>query len=112
MDDIIAVEVKDGKRGNAAFLTWGRVFDRIDPDIIENKIAAAAPRFGLHNIKSVQVCWSLQEVARYPYFYEALVAFSWKPIPFGKGYKAWAAKKRKEISAGKEIYFLGTIPKR
>ena len=107
MNEIIAIKLEDGKKGKAAFLTWGRVFDSIDTTSVERKIVDAAKKFGFRDVKSVSVCDSLQGVSRYPFFYEALVSISWKPIPFGKKYKAWAAKKRREISAGKEIYFLG-----
>jgi hypothetical protein len=107
MHDVIAIKVKDKRKGKGAFLTWGRVFDRLDTSEIENKIILAAKRFGFHHIESISVCESLQSVAHYPYFYEALLTISWKPIPFGRGYKIWAKKKKREMLAGKEIYFLG-----
>jgi hypothetical protein len=81
MDDIIAIEIKDEKKGKAAFLTWGRVFERVDVSIIQRKIADVAPNFGFYDVRSVSVCDSLRDVAHYPYFYESLIHISWKPIP-------------------------------
>jgi hypothetical protein len=73
MNDIIAIQVKDRKKGKAAFITWGRVFDRLDTSVVERKIADAAEKFGLRDITSISICDSLQDVAQYPFFYEALV---------------------------------------
>ena len=107
MEDIIAIKVLDKKKGEAAFLTWGRVFDRVDPAHIEKVLTRFLPKYGLNDVAKVTVCWSLKDVASYPYFFEKLVFFAWKPIPFGKRYKSWAFKMKRAISSGKEIYFLG-----
>jgi len=108
MEDIIAITVKDRIRGRGAFITWGRVFDPVDTDVLKERFATAIKkRYGFHNVETIHVCNSLRDVAGYPYFFECLAKMSWKPIPFGTKYRAWAAKKRREISAGKEIYFLG-----
>ncbi len=37
MDDIVAIKVRDAKAQKHYFLTWGRIFDRVDPQ---------APRIG------------------------------------------------------------------
>jgi len=55
-----------------------------------------------------ELCDSLGEVSDHEYFYEALLAFGWRPIPFGSRNKAWKTKKRREILNGDEIYFLGS----
>lgn len=107
MDDIIAIKVKDKKCGNVAFLTWGRIFDRLDTSAICRHVGRAAAQFGVAQIKSITVCDSLQEVAHYPYFFEALIRISWQPAPFGKAYKTWVTRKKAEIKAGKAVYFLG-----
>jgi hypothetical protein len=31
MEDVVAVKLLDRKRGDWALLTWGRVYDRVDP---------------------------------------------------------------------------------
>ncbi len=107
MEDIIAIKVLDKKKGEAAFLTWGRVLDRVDPAPMEKMLAKFLPKYGLNNVIKVSVCWSLKDVASYPYFFEKLVFFAWNPIPFGKRYKSWASRMKRAISAGEEIYFLG-----
>src|SRR4051812_15683190 len=111
MQDIVAIRVVDKKRGKAAFLTWGRVFDSTDTTALRDVVAkVAAARFGFRHIVSVEVCECLQEVGRYKYFFEALAAFSGKRIPFGrKTYGPWAAKMRKAIKSGKELYLLGDV---
>ena len=111
MEDVIAIKVKGGHKRIAAFMTWGRVFDKVDTLPIQRAIANAAAQFGIREIKSIIVCESLQEVAHFPYFYEVLLMISWKPIPFGKKYKAWATKTRRQILEGKEVYFLGFLNK-
>jgi hypothetical protein len=52
---------------------------------------------------------SLIEVSRFQYFYEALLSFAWKPIPFGEHMQEWQASRRLELKAGRGIYFLGSI---
>lgn len=103
MEDIIALQLRDGKKGKAAFMTWGRVFDRVDTTVVESKIAKVAEKFGFRDVKSVAVCDSLQEVSHYPYFYEALVSFAWKPIPFGKNIKCGLRRRERKYPQGKRF---------
>jgi hypothetical protein len=111
MEDLIALEVVDKKRGRAAFLTWGRLFDRVDTSQIEAVVTAAIKKFGFSEILSIRVCDSLQEVASYRYFFEKFFLFSREPIPFGPKYKIWAAKKRRALKAGREIALIGFADK-
>jgi len=53
---------------------------------------------------------TLQEAAQAPYFFEGLVSFAQRPIPFGDQYEDWRAKRRKRMEDGHEIYYLGTRP--
>ena len=39
MDDIVAIKVKDSKAQTHYFLTWGRIFDRVDPKELETVMA-------------------------------------------------------------------------
>ena len=48
-----------------------------------------------------------QAAADQPYFYEALIIFSRQRIPYGRAYAKWRTTRRKQIEAGKEIYYLG-----
>ena len=111
MENIVAVKVLDKTRGKVAFLTWGRVFDSTDPKPLMEAVAiAAAARFGLHQIVSIEVCKCLQEAADHQYFFEALSTLSGKPIPLGRAtYRSWSAKMRRGIKSGKELYLLGGI---
>lgn len=54
-----------------------------------------------------RVCASLSEAAAQPYFYEALLDFAQKPIPFGEGYGRWRREKAAAMADGSEFYFLG-----
>jgi len=109
LEDIIAIKISDKKRGKAAFLTWGRVFDPTDPEPLKVAVAcAAAKRFGFHDIISIEICESLQDAAGHKYFFEALFALGYKSMPFGRrSHKFWAAKMRRAIRSGKELHLLG-----
>jgi len=108
MEDVVAIKITDRKKGQVAFLTWGRVFDRTDPKPLEKAVANGVKHFGFVNVISIAVCDSLQEVRACEYFFEGLIAISWRPIRFKKNtYKPWAEKMRKSIARGKELYFLG-----
>ncbi|MBI1870247.1 MAG: hypothetical protein HYS07_03535 [Chlamydiae bacterium] len=108
MEDIVAIKVKDKVKGVVAFLTWGRVFDRLDPEPLLAAVSHSLVNFGLKKVVEMNVCECLQEVSGHAYFFEALVAMSRKQIPTqGSKYKAWLMTKRKEITRGKEIYYIG-----
>jgi hypothetical protein len=109
MEAVVAVKVIDKKRGMAVFLTWGRVFDPTNPEPLKEAVAlAAAEKFGFKDIASIDVCECLQEVSDHKYFYEGIIAFSGKPVPSGREkYRAWAARMRRGIKTGKELYLLG-----
>jgi hypothetical protein len=83
MDDVVAVKLTESKGRAHFFLTWGRIFDRVDPNGLETVIAKHAGRFGIKNPKSVAVCDSLKEASRARYFYESLFHISQEKIPFG-----------------------------
>jgi len=107
MENNVAIKVVDKKRGTVAFLTWGRVFGAVEMVPLLQAVEKSFPKFGLRDAKSAKVCNSLREVAMHEYFYEKLVAMAWKSIPFGKkSYPLWAAKARRAISQGKELYYL------
>ena len=108
MEDIVGIKVVDHEKGKVAFLTWGRVFDRVDPEPLEKAVGVALTNLGFNKVKSVKVCHSLQDVVNHTYFFEGLVAMSWKPIPSGeKKHKLWVARMRRAISHGKELYNIG-----
>ncbi len=112
MDDIVAVKVRDSKVGVRYFITWGRIFDRVDPKSLESVIAKHVSNYGIANLKAVTVCDSLQEASRARYFHEALFHISQQRIPYGtRTYAAWRAKTRKLMMSGKQLFYCGN-PKR
>ena len=110
MEDIVAIALELEGGGRRFFLTWGRIQDTVDPAPLEQLILQHSVNFDLGGkpIKA-RMCWSLQEAAHEPYFYEALFSFSQKPIPFGVGdqYPAWKLEMHKKMQSGQELYYLG-----
>lgn len=112
MDDVVAVAVSRPKGGVVYFLTWGRIFDVVDPTSLESLVEEYAHVYGITQVSSVRVCPSLQAAADAPYFYEGVIHFAHKGIPFGtKTYPKWRATVEKEMLAGRHLYFCGD-PKR
>lgn len=108
MEDIVAVEVTTSDGHRAYFMTWGRIQDIVDPGPIERLMLKVAHKFAIGGAaESARICKSLQEAKDAPYFYEAVVAFAHKPIPFGPDYANWRRRMQRRMRAGKEIYFLG-----
>jgi hypothetical protein len=108
LEDIVAIKATDSSGKHHFFLTWGRAFDRVGSKPLLTAVRPALSQFGLSKIRRLEVCSTLQEASDQPYFFEALFAFAQKPAPSGKARRAWSAVRRKQIAAGKEIYYLGT----
>lgn len=108
MDDVVAVKVKDSKDAMHFFLTWGRVFDRVDPKSLEAIVAKHASKFGIKEVKTATVCDSLMEASKAQYFYESLFHISQEKIPFGAStYGPWSAKKKRQILSGQQLFYCG-----
>lgn len=107
----MGIKIQDKVLGTVGFITWGRVFDRIDAQSLLDAVAKNSSKFGIQNLEKIELCDSLQDLSAFPYFYEALFAFAQENIQYGKKYEDWCAKKQKAILQGEDIYFLG-IPKR
>jgi hypothetical protein len=107
MENIILIKVADQNKRKYYFLTWGRIFDRIDADLYSTIIRPHLTKFGIESAISFEVCNSLQEGAKAQYFYENFFMMCQSKIPFGKKYNAWQKSMVKKIKSGKEIYFLG-----
>lgn len=109
MDDWVAVEVKTDSGRSAFFVTWGRIQDAVDPGPLEELTQRIATRFSIGGRPvSARVCANLREAARQPDFYEALLTFAQKPIPYGEGYDEWRRETADKMAEGREFYFLGT----
>jgi hypothetical protein len=109
MDDIIAVQLTDSKGEVHFFLTWGRIFDRIDPKTIEETVLRNAPKFGISKPKAAKICDSLNQASAARYFYECFFQLSREMMPIGaKPYAVWQAKMKRQILSGKQIFYCGT----
>ncbi len=108
MEDIVAVEVTLENGAHRYFITWGRIQHPVDPEPLEQLVLRHSVDWDLGEkpIKA-RVCWSLQEAAREPYFYECFFSISQQTIPFGEHYVSWKAEMNKKMQGGKEFYYLG-----
>jgi hypothetical protein len=112
MDDIVAVKVRDSKAGAHYFITWGRIFDRVDSKGLESMVTRHAPKFGIKRPMSATVCDSLRDASKARYFHEALFHISQEKIPFGtRTYGSWCAKMKREMLAGRQLFYCGTPKK-
>jgi hypothetical protein len=108
MDVVVAIEVKDSKANVHYFITWGRIFDRVNPNGLESIIAKHAPMFGIKKPRFAAVCDSLQSASKAQHFYEALMHFSQERIPSGKRtYSSWREKMKGQMLSGKQLFYCG-----
>lgn len=107
MDDIVGIKFVDKKMGEGAVITWGRVFDVVSDKKLLEVVQQTLPRFGVYELQSIELCYSLLEISDQPYFHEQLSFFIKRPIIFDKTYKKWARKKRIALKNGREILFTG-----
>ncbi len=108
MEDVVAVRVRLRGGGSRYFLTWGRLFDPVDPTQLEDAVREHLDKFDLGGKPvSVKVCSTLQEAAAQPYFFEALWWFGQQKVPYGPGYKRWVSSKRRRLKDGDELRYLG-----
>jgi hypothetical protein len=110
MDDVVAIEVVTPPQRHY-FLTWGRIFDPVDGVELLATIEAHLGQVGLNKkeVTASRVCSTLQEASQALYFFEGLISFSHRPIPFGDGYELWRKKKQSQMEEGREIYYLGAL---
>lgn len=107
MEDLVGIRVVDGVMGECGFITWGRVFGAVEEDELAQAVRSHLHTCGLHDVESVEVCYSLRDLSHHTYFYEALFKFAREKKPSAKQYAKWIARKRKAIERGREVYFLG-----
>jgi hypothetical protein len=109
VEDVVALEVKLRTGELRYFVTWGRLFDPIDPTrLIESARTHMSEAALGGEIESVRLCDSLREAKDAPYFFEALLSFAQQQIPRADDHEAWRARMRSELAAGKQLYFLGS----
>ncbi len=110
MEDLVGIKIVDKTFGIVGFITWGRIFNRVDPQPLLDIVTKHLSKFGIVAVESIEVCDTLQEISSLPYFYEALFEFSQRIIPEGKIYKDWQKNMSKALERGEGIYFLGLSP--
>ena len=106
MEDAVAIEVTRADGSVAYCMTWGRVFNAVDPAPLLEALRPHLVKPG-DEPTSIRVCDTLQEAAGAPYFFEAVIAFAQKSVPFGPDYNHWASEMRNAIIRGRELYRLG-----
>lgn len=109
MEDLIAFRVVNGRGRSYYFITWGRIFDPVDPSSLFTVVRPHLTKFqGIDRVRTLHLCATLKEASGAPLFYEALFDFAQRRIPYGaKSYPRWRAMVRRRIQQGKDIYGLG-----
>jgi hypothetical protein len=106
VEDVVAVEVRTDSGSRGFLMTWGRIQDALNPGRLEELGLRSASRFALEGRPvSARVCNSLREASSEPYFFEALLEFTHRRVPFGDGYEEWRQARSEAMEQGKEIYF-------
>jgi len=108
MEDIVAIRVVDSEGEEHYFLTWGRIFDAVDPAPLLEAVTPHLSNFGIKNFSEIKLCRSLREASTQKYFYECFFSRCQQKIPFGDGYEEWRQERKAKIEGGKEICYLGT----
>lgn len=104
LKDVIAIKITDKKLGEIGCITWGRIFSEIE---LLKILKDECFKHGFENIESIIYCYSLQDIANYPYFYERWIHFLQQDIPYKVDYKNWLIAKRQTVLDGKDIQFTG-----
>jgi len=108
MEDVVALRVRLRRGGSRYFMTWGRLFDPVDPARLEAIVQEHLGKFDLGGEPvSVEICSTLQEASAQPYFFEALWWFGQQKVPYGPGYKRWVSSKRLQLQGGHDLRYLG-----
>ena len=110
-DDVVAVEIQLVGGGVRYVITWGRIQDAVDPAPLEGVVLEHSRQLDLGGtVERARVCHSLREAAdsRFaPYFYECLLDFARRSIPFSPDYEQWRAERATAMAAGREISYCG-----
>lgn len=113
MEDVVGIKAKDRSGNIVAFMTWGRLFDPVEDDGLLKAVENQSGSFAGGPMIDFSICRSLLDVADHQYFFEGLLHFAWRPIPFGEGYEQWRKQKRIELKeSGKDLFFLGAAVRR
>jgi len=109
LEDVVAVTARTTDGRAVAFLTWGRLWDPVDESKLLEVLAAKSSSCAGAPMTDFKVCKSLGEASQFEYFYEGLLYFARRPIPFGDSYKSRRKDKAAGLAqSGADLYFLGT----
>jgi hypothetical protein len=110
MEDLVAVAVRLDDGREALFLTWGRLYNAVDPRPVAAIVLSASGGFAIGGTPvGARLCSSLSSAANADYFYEGLFDFAQRPIPFGVGYSDWRREKLARVAKGQDLYFVGVV---
>ena len=108
MEDIVAIRVRLATGSDRFFLTYGRLFDAVDPSRTLEVVVRHLHAYDLGGRPvRVEMCHTLQDAKSQPYFFEALFQLSQQSIPLGAQYEAWRRKVSAEMERGKHLHYLG-----
>ena len=88
-------------------MTWGRIFDAVDPAPLLNALARVLPSAGFQSPSDLRICNSLAEARNFEYFYEALIEFAAIKGTVNIYEPAWLADHATDETIRKDIYILG-----
>jgi hypothetical protein len=103
MEDVVGIIAHDEEHGPMGFLTWGGIFD--GPEALLDAARTSMVRFGVPAEVRLTVTRTLQEVAKYPYFYEGLLYFARQPAPRPDTLD----EARTALREGRTLYGLGRV---
>jgi len=103
MEEVVGIIAHDEEHGPMAFLTWGGFFE--GPEPLLEAARPAIVRFGVPPEVRLTVARTLQDVARYPYFYEGLVHFAGPQA----NRPATLEAARAALREGQSLYGLGRV---
>lgn len=107
MEYVSAVKFADQERGDFAFLTWGRVFDAVDPSELLAALKRLLPSMGFRRVHKISICYDLGDVRDYRYFYEGLLSFAARMATEPYQTKAWAKAQRSDDALRKGAFLIG-----
>lgn len=111
MDTLVCIRVELVQAVESAyFMTYGRVFNPIDPEFLLKLVSRALPKFGLEGkATELEVCATLASASAAPYFYEALSEATSLRCGGDRDYDSWCKSTRNLMEDGKLIWYLGTV---
>ncbi len=113
-ESIIAIGVRHDNDGKNFFLTLGKYYWQADLDEIAQIVLRKSKGYALDGDPvEAEVCYSLLDASREPYFFEALFELSQLRLPDLADLDAAEAadstkRLRKEVRGGRHLYYLGS----